>query len=136
MLLLGLTENMLRADISPLDAALGLVRLRKLKPAFKKNTPSRLKFHKDLDVKYSDMARDPDEIQFKPLPRDFKPPLLKLGGPWAGGTLRRKSTATMAAEHVLLDTSLLVAATVEEHPRHAASKTYVEGLATTGTSLR
>ena len=35
----------------------------------------------------------------------------------------------MAAEHVLLDTSLLVAATVEEHPRHAASKTYVEGLA-------
>jgi len=90
MLLLGLTENMLRADISPLDAALGLVRLRKLKPAFKKNTPSRLEFHKDLDVKYSDMARDPDEIQFKPLPRDFKPPLLKLGGPWAGGTLRRK----------------------------------------------
>ncbi len=33
MLLLGLTENMLRADISPLDAALGLVTLRKLKPA-------------------------------------------------------------------------------------------------------
>jgi len=34
MLLLGLTENMLRADISPMDAAMGLVRLRKLKPAF------------------------------------------------------------------------------------------------------
>src|SRR5262249_54286088 len=33
MLLLGLTENLLRADISPLDAALGLVQLRKLKPA-------------------------------------------------------------------------------------------------------
>jgi len=33
MLLLGLTENLLRADISPLDAALGLVKLRKLKPA-------------------------------------------------------------------------------------------------------
>jgi len=34
MLLLGLTENMLRADISPMDAAMGLVRLRKLEPAF------------------------------------------------------------------------------------------------------
>ncbi len=39
----------------------------------------------------------------------------------------------MAAERVLLDTSLLVAASVEEHPRHAASETYVEGL---GSFLR
>jgi hypothetical protein len=31
-----------------------------------------------------------DEIQFKPLPAGFKPLLLKLGGPWAGGTLRRE----------------------------------------------
>jgi predicted nucleic acid-binding protein len=35
----------------------------------------------------------------------------------------------MAADRVLLDTSLLVAASVEEHPSHAASKAYVEGLA-------
>jgi ParB family chromosome partitioning protein len=35
MLLLGLTENLLRADISPLDAALGLLALQKLKPALK-----------------------------------------------------------------------------------------------------
>src|SRR5262249_33948883 len=33
MLLLGLTENMFRADISPLDAAQGLVMLQKFKPA-------------------------------------------------------------------------------------------------------
>jgi len=55
-----------------------------------------------------------DEIQFKPLPRDFKPPLLKLGGPWAGGTLRREEIyGDDAAEQGLLDTSLLVAASVE-----------------------
>src|SRR5262245_46754415 len=33
MLVLGLTENMLRADISPLDAAIGLTTLQTLKPA-------------------------------------------------------------------------------------------------------
>ncbi len=33
VLLLGLAENMFRADISPLDAALGLVTLQNLKPA-------------------------------------------------------------------------------------------------------
>ena len=33
VLLLGLAENMFRADISPLDSALGLVALQKLKPA-------------------------------------------------------------------------------------------------------
>jgi len=33
VLLFGLAENMFRADISPLDAALGLVTLQKLKPA-------------------------------------------------------------------------------------------------------
>ena len=33
MLLLGLTENLLRVDISPLDAAMGLVQLRRLRPA-------------------------------------------------------------------------------------------------------
>ncbi len=33
MLLLGLSENLMRADISPLDAALGLVTLKKLRPA-------------------------------------------------------------------------------------------------------
>src|SRR5262249_34965490 len=33
MLVLGLTENMLRADISPLDAAIGLTTVQTLKPA-------------------------------------------------------------------------------------------------------
>jgi hypothetical protein len=31
-----------------------------------------------------------DEVEFKPLPAGFKPPLLKLGCPWQGGTLRRE----------------------------------------------
>ncbi len=42
----------------------------------------------------------------------------------------------MAAERVLLDPSLLVAASVEEHPSHAASKAYVEGLASARTASR
>ena len=28
--------------------------------------------------------------QFRPLPRDFQPPRLRLGGPWTGGSLRRE----------------------------------------------
>ncbi len=40
----------------------------------------------------------------------------------------------MAADRVLLDTSLLVAASVEEHPSHAVSKAYVEGLASARTA--
>ncbi len=39
----------------------------------------------------------------------------------------------MAAESVLLDTSLLIAASVEEHQRQAASKSYVEALANEGS---
>jgi predicted nucleic acid-binding protein len=34
----------------------------------------------------------------------------------------------MAADRVLLDTNLLVAASVQEHPSHSASKSYVESL--------
>ncbi len=34
----------------------------------------------------------------------------------------------MAADRVLLDTNLLVAASVQEHPSHSASKVYVERL--------
>ena len=62
------------------------------------------------------MARDPKELQllaeelaaltpeergrviaeakrrekFKPMPQDFKPPVLSLGGAWTGGSLRRE----------------------------------------------
>ena len=28
--------------------------------------------------------------RFRPLPRDFRPPGLRLGGPWTGGSLRRE----------------------------------------------
>jgi hypothetical protein len=31
-----------------------------------------------------------EQAQFKPLPKGFKPPVLKLGGPWTGGSLRRE----------------------------------------------
>ena len=31
-----------------------------------------------------------DDEKFKPWPKDFKIPLLKLGGPWTGGNLRRE----------------------------------------------
>jgi hypothetical protein len=31
-----------------------------------------------------------NEVEFKPLPLGFKPPIVSLGGPWTGGTLRRE----------------------------------------------
>jgi len=49
VLLLGLAENMFRADISPLDAALGLTTLQKLKPAL--STAAKIAEITDLPVR-------------------------------------------------------------------------------------
>ncbi len=35
-------------------------------------------------------AAQHEEVLFKPLPKDFQPPRLKLGGAWTGGSLRRE----------------------------------------------
>ena len=65
MLLLGLTENMLRADISPMDAAMGLVRLRKLKPAF--NTAQKIAEATGLQIRKVEqllqLAASPEVVQ-------------------------------------------------------------------------
>jgi ParB/RepB/Spo0J family partition protein len=65
MLLIGLTENLLRADISPLDAALGLTALRKLKPAL--NTAKKLSETTGLQlnkvVRLLRLAEAPEVVQ-------------------------------------------------------------------------
>jgi ParB/RepB/Spo0J family partition protein len=65
VLLLGLAENMFRADISPLDAALGLDTLRKLKPSL--NTAEKLAEVTDLQPKkvkrLLQLAASPDVVQ-------------------------------------------------------------------------
>jgi|GEM_PF-910891 len=65
MLLLGLTENMLRADIKPMDAAMGLVRLRKLKPAF--NTAQKIAEATGLQIRKVErllqLAASPEVVQ-------------------------------------------------------------------------
>jgi ParB/RepB/Spo0J family partition protein len=49
MLMLGLSENLMRADISPLDAATGLVTLKKLRPAL--NTAKKISDATGLQVR-------------------------------------------------------------------------------------
>ncbi len=65
MLLLGLTENLLRADISPLDAALGLQALRKLRPAL--NTAKKMSATTGLQLnkvtRLLRLADSPDVVQ-------------------------------------------------------------------------
>ena len=65
VLFLGLAENMFRADISPLDAALGLVTLQKLKPAL--STVAKVAEITDLHPKkvqrLLELAASPEVVQ-------------------------------------------------------------------------
>ena len=65
VLLLGLAENMFRADISPLDSALGLVALQKLKPAL--STVAKVAETTDLHPKkvqrLLELAASPEVVQ-------------------------------------------------------------------------
>src|SRR5262249_13617290 len=65
VLLLGLAENMFRADISPLDSALGLVALQKLKPAL--STAAKIAEITDLHPKkvqrLLELAASPEVVQ-------------------------------------------------------------------------
>jgi ParB/RepB/Spo0J family partition protein len=65
MLLLGLSENLMRADISPLDAAQGLVTLKKLRPALnnakKLSDATGLQYRKV--VRLLELADSPEVVQ-------------------------------------------------------------------------
>jgi ParB family chromosome partitioning protein len=65
MLLLGLSENLMRADISPLDAAQGLVTLKKLRPALtnakKLSDTTGLQYRKV--VRLLELADSPEVVQ-------------------------------------------------------------------------
>jgi len=65
MLLLGLSENLMRADISPLDAAHGLVTLKKLRPALsnakKLSDATGLQYRKV--VRLLELADSPEVVQ-------------------------------------------------------------------------